>query len=650
MIIRKIKLRNIRSYYGENILELPTPTQGKNLHLLGARNGSGKTTLFESVKACLFATTDNPILTASYMSRGGNAPNMEVEIDFEHEEQVWRLNRTWVRNTSVSETSGRSVTLNTLLQNIDTSESYRGETDEDKITAFINHLVPEKISHFFLFDGEQIQEYTDASADSVRDAIERLLGLHQYIQLLTDLRQGVEPGLRRERESLNISEDYNEKLNASVSAEAELKVNAMRISQIKKSIEETKKSIKELERDRGDIEPIFDEGLRSKRRVVEEKYDRLKQDIENAGGELKKIISEDLVVSMFWPEIQQAYIDLSSSQTVVDSSALPELDSLINFLWEQRQEVISALQEDSPELLQSLLTPATEIQLEEILYHDGIEYLARIVEGSSGKLWSILDKVNGLNAELDRTSYELNALPSPDSINVDMRALNQEFEDNQRILARYENRKNNLDNEEERLTQELGEINYALKRLGERNADFRRIDAQWNLCTNVQKVLERFIDDYRSSRIKELENVLNKKFRDLTNSPETVARVEISRNTFDISTILRSSTNLAASEGSAGQKEVLAFSLIASVVELSNKQLPVIIDTPLARLDTVHRDNILTNFFPNVGEQVIILSTDAEVGFEQYNKLSRHLVSEHHLKREDGKTSIEEGYLGYLIQ
>lgn len=645
MIIRKIKLRNIKSYYGEHILELPRPTHGRNLHLLGAHNGNGKTTLFESVDACLFATRDNPILTASHLSRGIPAQDMEVEIEFEHDGQLYLLNRIWVVNPREPETSSRSTTLNSFLENRETKESFRSGDDEETITAFVNYLVPRQISHFFLFDGEQIQEYTDASAESVRDAIERLLGLHHYIQLLQDVRQEIEPSLRRARNALNIREDHTEKLNARDSTETDLKANSRRICQIKKSINETRGSLEELERSISRIEPVFDEDFKSKRRELEGRRSRLQLDIESADGELKKLISNDLVITLFWQEIQRAYSEFSNGRLPNNSSELFELEGLVRFLWGHRHDVISALSEESPESLQTMLTPVTENQIEAALYDEGVQLLAQIIEGSSGKLWTILDRVTDLNAELNRTDHELSALPSPDSMDVDMRSFQQEFADNQRILVRHESSLDDLLNEGKRLQQELDKINDDLRRLGQRNEEFRRIDAQWTISVSVQKVLERFIDDYRSSRIRELEDTLNRKFHELTNSPETVDRIEIDRNTFDINTILRSEANLAASEGSAGQKEVLAFSLIASVVELSNKQLPMIIDTPLARLDTVHRDNILSNFFPNVGEQVIILSTDAEVGFEQYNKLSRYLASEHHLRRESGQTSINEGYL-----
>ena len=645
MIIRKIKLRNIKSYYGEHVLELPRPNMGRNLHLVGAYNGSGKTTLFEVINACLLATQEKPILMAEYISRGINAHDMEVELEFEHDEHLWRLNRSWVRNPSISETSKRSVTLSSLLQNLTTGESYSGENDEETITEFINYLVPQQISHFFLFDGEQIQQYTGESAGQVRDAIERLLGLHHYIQLRTDLSGRVEADLKAARDSLNVGSDLNNRLDARDSIESTLKSNARRSAQLKKSASETRRELEVLGRRGRDIDAVFDEDYKAKRRELEGRQDRLQRDIEDTDGELKKLIANELVVALFWQEIQQAYSELSRSHAPVNASLPLELGGLIRFLWERREGVISALREDSPTALQSMLLPATENQLEESLYSEGIEHLARMMEGSGGKLWSISDRIDDMNAELNRTSYELGVLPSLDSIDINVRLFHQEVETNQKLLARQESSLTTLENEEKQLKQDLERINDELSELSEKNSDFRRLDAQWTLCANLQNVLERFISDYRSTRIEELEDTLDKKFRELTNSPETIGRVEIDKETFEINTILRSETNLAASEGSAGQKEVMAFSLIASVVELSDRQIPFIIDTPLARLDTVHRDNILTNFFPNVGEQVIILSTDAEIGWQQQDVLRPYLASEHHLKREDGRTSIEEGYL-----
>ena len=49
------------------------------------------------------------------------------------------------------------------------------------------------------------------------------------------------------------------------------------------------------------------------------------------------------------------------------------------------------------------------------------------------------------------------------------------------------------------------------------------------------------------------------------------------------------------------------------------------IDTPLGRLDSKHRANLVMNYFPRASHQVIILSTDTEVNEEFYGELSPNI-------------------------
>jgi DNA sulfur modification protein DndD len=72
----------------------------------------------------------------------------------------------------------------------------------------------------------------------------------------------------------------------------------------------------------------------------------------------------------------------------------------------------------------------------------------------------------------------------------------------------------------------------------------------------------------------------------------------------------------------------------------------VIIDTPLGRLDSDHRRNLIENYFPNAGHQVILLSTDTEVDEELYNTLQPHISHCYHLKYNDQEryTSAKQEY------
>jgi DNA sulfur modification protein DndD len=75
-------------------------------------------------------------------------------------------------------------------------------------------------------------------------------------------------------------------------------------------------------------------------------------------------------------------------------------------------------------------------------------------------------------------------------------------------------------------------------------------------------------------------------------------------------------------------------------------KLPIIIDTPLSRLDSTHRDNIVNNYFPNAGDQVVILSTDTEIDKEYFRSLQHHLSGAGSLQFDEMQelTTFRTGY------
>ena len=641
MIIRKISLANIRSYYGNNTLELPNPTSYKRIHLLGAYNGSGKTTLFEAVNACLFASEKTRILRATDISRGVNSNEMSVEIEFEHDTRLYRLNRRWTRNPRRRESSARSVTLQSFLRDMDSDYSTR---EESEISDFIEGIIPYAIRHFFLFDGERIQEYTDAAADNVKDALERLLGLSPYIQLLKDMSGRIDRDLREARDNCDVKEDLYEKLETQSISEAKRKSTIQRIAQTRRLADEIRRDIAILERSQSQYNLAFDERTQAKRRELEGRRESIQFDIENSEEEIKRLISNELPIALFWPQIQQAYNELP------ESAGPFEIEDMVGLLWEHRKDIIPTLGEGSPENLRIKLMSAAGVSLETTFYSsiaEGLERLGDMIRNSEGKLQNAPARLERLNAELGQIAHELDALPSQQSFDMDISTLNKDMNDKRMLLAQHESTLNTLMNERNNLEEELRVLNVEISNLSIQDKEFNRLNTQLNLCRRIQDLLRNFIAEYRHTRIRDLEQTFNDKFKELTNNPEAWKEVDIDRDTFDINLLSSSDTDLSALEQSAGQKEILAFALIASIIELSDKQLPMLIDTPLARLDSIHRDNILTKFFPYVGQQVIVLATDAEVGFEQYRRLSPHLASEHHLRIDSatGQTAMREGYL-----
>ena len=98
---------------------------------------------------------------------------------------------------------------------------------------------------------------------------------------------------------------------------------------------------------------------------------------------------------------------------------------------------------------------------------------------------------------------------------------------------------------------------------------------------------------------------------------------------------------------SAGEKQLMVVALLWSLAICSKRKLPVIIDTPLSRLDSMHRIAFIKTYFPNASDQTIILSTDSEIFGEYYEALRENVGDEYTLCYDDDAkcTTIKKGYL-----
>ena len=600
--------------------------------------------MFESINACLFASKVDPILRAKDITRTHgqtNVNDMVVEIEFQHEAQSYVLNRQWVRRPGYSEYSVNSVSLRSILQNLDSSDS---STDEDEIAEFMNSLIPYQTRSLFLFDGEQVQTYIDEASNSVRDAIERLLGLHLYIQLEEDVRR-VEQDLQQERRSHDIGEDLLARQESLDRNEAELRSIERRRRDLRQASSDAKADYTRLQTEESRLQGMFDPMVQADRRELETQRATLTRDIERYENALAELVPNELAILWFWPEVLEAPNAHPKRKSDLPRT-IPELATL---LYNHREAIGTALSADSIDLLNAVLHKSMgegtkddlTLQLEL-----GVDRFISLVEGGLEKIDSYPEQLRLMRSSLDRVAHEIGSLPSAESINIDVKRLHDEMEGLRTAQARHEASLNTLSHDEERLQLESDGLRRDIARLTENKQKYRSLSNAIHMCRQVRDVLAMFVNDYRSTRIGQLQTIVNRKFRELTNSPGLIDTIEIDRNQVELK-LLGRNAEMLAQEQSAGQKEILAFALIASVVELSNRQVPAIIDTPLARLDMAHRTNVLRRFFPYLGPQVIILATDTEVGLDEVNELSPILATSHHLHLDPQTscTTIRNGYL-----
>ena len=129
----------------------------------------------------------------------------------------------------------------------------------------------------------------------------------------------------------------------------------------------------------------------------------------------------------------------------------------------------------------------------------------------------------------------------------------------------------------------------------------------------VQSVLASYTKQLTQAKIATLGNAIVDGFNELSHKPDRIKRVELDPQTFAVTLYDTYNRPLLKDELSAGEKQIYTTALLWGLAKTSGKTLPMIIDTPLGRLDTTHRQLLVEHYFPYVSHQVILLSTDTEV-------------------------------------
>jgi DNA sulfur modification protein DndD len=82
---------------------------------------------------------------------------------------------------------------------------------------------------------------------------------------------------------------------------------------------------------------------------------------------------------------------------------------------------------------------------------------------------------------------------------------------------------------------------------------------------------------------------------------------------------------LTADQLSVGERQLLAVAMLWGLAHAAGQPLPVVIDTPLGRLDSSHRHHLVDRYFPQASHQVVLLSTDTEIDAEARKRLQRYI-------------------------
>lgn len=135
---------------------------------------------------------------------------------------------------------------------------------------------------------------------------------------------------------------------------------------------------------------------------------------------------------------------------------------------------------------------------------------------------------------------------------------------------------------------------------------------QVELAERSRLVLRAYEDALTLQRITAFEETLVTSFNAICRKEHLLEAVHISPDDWSIELYSADQRLLRLNDFSAGERQLYALALLWALRQVSGQQLPLVIDTPFARLDEVHRLRVAHDYIPTVSDQVLLLATSAE--------------------------------------
>lgn len=659
MKFRKFTIENYKSFQFPTEIFFPDADNGKSIFLIGGMNGSGKTAIMEGINYCLYGCKTMDIfrsINRKSLALGNASVSFEVEIEMDDMSPLI-VKRSWSSGAIDSPKSKDLVERLVVIRDGKRVSVQNKQMWQD----FIRATIPPGITQFFFFDGEKIQEIAsdDHSEIRLKSSLEAALGIEYINKLSSDLLYIKQEEKRGFIEISDADLEYKE---------SELKVQNSKLTRLNKDRIEAKEDLdlfkgqKEEAKKRFyanfNMEPETKDAIRKieKRRIqVANRLGQVESEIKNL---CEKYLPYSLFGGLFNEIREQIEIERESAQGEAIKENAAELAKKIVRVVEDPEpiykehlsfEKMVELEKRIYRLLKEGDSLSSDIKVLNLSDRDAAKILQRM-EGFENSdiflLQPLLEEKKELGVELKKIEDSLQRGIATESEKDIFEQLQSEIESCTTQIGRKTEQLRILEEDIISHEKRIREIEIEIEKLYEKH-NVSKIKADFiNQCDSIAGLLNQFVVRMRKNKVHLLQEKTFEMYKLLSSKSGLIKDITIDDKSYEIRISDRNGHEIKKSGLSAGEKEVFALALLWGLAQTSELKLPIIIDTPLSRLDSTHRDNIVRNYFPNAGEQVIILSTDTEIDNEYYRTLQSHLSGAASLvfNQQQELTTLKPGY------
>lgn len=609
MLFKSIQLHNFMRYRGTSVVNTNVTTQ-RNVVLINGENDRGKTTLLTAIKFALFGENQNikssNLVNYQEASRGDG--DMYVEIIFEHNKREYILRRSVkFKQTNIGNKIKTSKPQLKIFEN-------GNNTNLDQ--EWLEHLLPMDVSQFFIFDGEQIQEFITQSTNSLKGPIEVVLGIKGLLNTQADIKKIIRE-LEDDLSDEQATHSNNQKKLAKI--DENMSVQKAKLRSLNSGINQSMDIERELTMQIDSHKELKD--LNERKKNIARKIKNLKEEKENYRKNMTEQRS-NLGLFLLRPLLQ-----------LTNKSPLPmvkwEMDAAHNILKRQYCVCGRSLDTTSRETLSAKTSKKTYAQYEmhniisKIMMENDID--SRINEFTTGlqkleKNYHEIKKEDGILNDIEKK------IDAVDDNTSDTDYAIKKLREAQGDIKMWEDDKLRCTSQLERIKKQkedlVGQIRsdlYSTKSIN--------IKKRLEIAQKLKKAVEKVIRDFYEKRKPMLEKEISNVFADLTNNPQLYHGIEIDDDY--IISIKKNDGKFLTTDysPSAGASQIVATAIISGLSNFATRDVPIVVDTPLGRLDPVHKENVI-RYYSQMGKQIIILYQSSEMTDQDIQIISNSIASE----------------------
>jgi len=664
MLIKKIKGKNFKTYLN---LDLDIAVeQDKPIILIGGANGGGKTTLFESIYGALYglqihnARQFKELLNAGAIGKEDDKIMLELHFTGKvlNEEQQYVLTRTYMLNPSGNPVESVKLNMNgtIFMYGTATPPAQRAE-QEAQVNKIIKANLPQELSRYFLFDameaGNLLKE--DQLNRVIRENIENVMGFNKYMQMsksaetlfqtYTAQRLNIE---NEKKEYLELLEQKRKLQEHQTSLETQLQ-DALQYSVANKELYDNLKiglnqetTIKnKIEQTKSQIENIY-----KKETIFRDELDEFVKDIELNVCVPKLIEAVKTEVNLILKTKNEQEQQQNSNIAPEQIEAISK--SIVQYLSENNLVLKAVTVEELVDYVIAKSGQSNEKDQYDFLEFSEVKALEGLLNMRAANTFPSL---NQQQVELNVSLTQISLLESQ------IEQMKQQITGRDYVLLKaYEDNESNIKKLEIQIAEVKGEITKIEKRLHQFDIQTsQEPDPKYEALGK----LKGFFEDVANRLLKIKKQQIELKMKqdlniNLSAYRDVIDRVELSENLKDLTFKIyhKTGNEIYLSQLNTASKQVVIQVLLKSLHEFGDYDPPVMIDTVMGVLDETSRAIVLENYFPDLSQQTILLSSDSEIRIgKDLEKIEPFISKTYTLQRDKEKqlTDVVSGYFGVTI-